>query len=85
MEAPINQEVISKYVPAEVRGLSFGYTYVAVFGVGALGSAIAGIILTRAGPALLFLVLAVFAVAAILFGVYLIRRTTSASSSTATS
>ena len=85
MEAPINQEVISKYVPAEVRELSFGYTYVAVFGVGALGSAIAGIILTRAGPALLFLVLAVFAVAAILFGVYLIRRTTSASSSTATS
>jgi membrane protein implicated in regulation of membrane protease activity len=64
---------------------SFGYTYVAVFGVGALGSAIAGFILTRTSPALLFVVLAVFAVAAILFGVYLIRRTASTSSSTATS
>lgn len=83
MEAPINQEVISKYVPAEVRGLSFGYTYVAVFGVGALGSAVAGFVLTRAGPALLFLVLAVFAIAAVSLGVYLVRRS-SAGSSTAT-
>ncbi len=37
LEAPVNQEVISKHVPANLRGLSFGWTYVAVFGVGALG------------------------------------------------
>jgi MFS family permease len=75
MEAPINQEVISKYVPAEVRGLSFGYTYVAVFGIGALGSAVAGFVLTRASPAVLFVVLAAFAVTAALLGVYLLHRT----------
>lgn len=74
MEAPINQEVISKYVPAEVRGLSFGYTYVAVFGIGALGSAIAGVVLTRANPAVLFVVLAAFATAAVSLGIYLVRR-----------
>ena len=36
LEAPVNQEVISKHVPADLRGRSFGWTYVAVFGVGAL-------------------------------------------------
>lgn len=75
MEAPINQEVISKYVPANVRGLSFGYTYVAVYGIGALGSTVAGIILTRASPMVLFVTLSIFAVVGGLLGVYLLHRT----------
>ncbi len=74
MEAPINQEVISKYVPAEVRGLSFGYTYLAVFGIGALGSTVAGVILTESSPSMLFLFVAAAALVAVGIGLYLIRR-----------
>jgi MFS family permease len=74
LEAPVNQEVISKHVPADLRGLSFGWTYIAVFGVGALGSAVAGFVLTRYSTAVLFAVLAGFAVLAALLGVYLDRR-----------
>lgn len=74
MEAPVNQEVISKYVPAEVRGLSFGYTYLAIFGIGALGSTIAGVILTESSPAVLFAFVAGAALVAMVIGIYLIRR-----------
>jgi MFS family permease len=74
LEAPVNQEVISKHVPADLRGLSFGWTSFAVFGVGALGAAVAGVVLTRWSPAALFALLATFAVAAGSVGVYLGRR-----------
>ena len=74
LEAPVNQEVISKHVPADLRGLSFGWTYVAVFGVGALGSAVAGVVLTRWSPGVLFGLLAAFAGLATLIGLYLSRR-----------
>jgi len=74
MEAPVNQEVISKYVPPEVRGLSFGYTYLAVFGIGALGSTIAGVILTESTPATLFGFVGLSALVAVGIGVYLINR-----------
>lgn len=74
MEAPVNQEVISKYVPPEVRGLSFGYTYLAVFGIGALGSTIAGVILTESTPATLFGFVGLSALVAAGIGVYLINR-----------
>lgn len=72
LEAPVNQEVISKYVPTELRGLSFGWNYIGIFGVGALGSAVAGIVLTRWSPTILFAMLAVFALLAGLIGVYLL-------------
>jgi MFS family permease len=75
MEAPINQEVISRHVPAEVRGLSFGYTYVAVLGVGALGAAVAGFVLSRWDATVLFAVLAAAALGAVALGVYLARTT----------
>jgi MFS family permease len=74
LEAPVNQEVISRHVPADLRGLSFGWTYIAVFGVGALGSAVAGLVLSRWSPGVLFGILAGFAVLAGLIGVYLNRR-----------
>ena len=74
LEAPVNQEVISRHVPADLRGLSFGWTYVAVFGVGALGSAVAGVVLTRWTPGALFGLLAAFAVLAAIVGLYLARR-----------
>ncbi|WP_096394028.1 MFS transporter [Halorubrum trapanicum] len=58
---PLSQATVAAYSPSEARGLSFGYTYVGIFGIGALGSTLAGTVLTRAGPRELFLVLAVIA------------------------
>ena len=75
MEAPINQEVISRQVSADVRGLSFGYTYVAVFGVGALGSAVAGVVLDRWSPSVLFAVIAGVAALAVVLGAWLAHTT----------
>lgn len=71
---PINQEVISKYSATDVRGLSFGYTYVAIFGVGALGAMLAGVILEYSTATVLFVVLAGFAATATTLGVYLLSR-----------
>jgi len=74
VEAPINQEVVSRHVPPAARGISFGYVYLAVLGVGAAGAAGAGIVLTRASPAALFALLAAVALLAAGTGVVLLRR-----------
>ncbi|WP_226038854.1 MFS transporter [Natrinema sp. DC36] len=74
MIAPINQEAISAYTPADARGLSFGYSYTAIFGVGAVGSSLAGLVLTRSTPAMLFAVVAACAAFAALIGAVLRRR-----------
>ena len=58
---PLSQATVAAYSPGEARGLSFGYTYLGIFGVGALGAALAGAVLTRAGPQELFVVLAAIA------------------------
>jgi MFS family permease len=58
---PLSQATVAAYSPSEARGLSFGYTYVGIFGIGALGSTLAGTVLTRAGPRELFVVLAAIA------------------------
>lgn len=55
---PLYQATVAEYTPPEARGLSYGYTYLAVFGIGALGAALAGALLQVAGPPLLFGVLA---------------------------
>ena len=55
---PLYQATVAEYSPAGARGLSYGYTYLAVFGVGALGATLAGALLQYAGPPLLFGVLA---------------------------
>ncbi|WP_226480164.1 MFS transporter [Natrinema amylolyticum] len=74
MIAPVNQEAISAYTPVGARGLSFGYSYAAIFGVGAVGSSLAGLILTRSTPAALFAVVAACAAIAALIGGTLRRR-----------
>ncbi len=75
MEAPVHQALIGKYAAADIHGLSFGYTYLGVFGVGALGASIAGIALTYGGTGLLFAVLAIFpAVGAGLAGYLIVRK-----------
>ncbi|MFC7186809.1 MFS transporter [Halorubrum yunnanense] len=55
---PLSQATVAAYSPSEARGISFGYTYLGIFGVGSFGAALAGTVLTRAGPRELFLVLA---------------------------
>ena len=71
---PFYQATIAEYTPAEARGLSYGYTYLGVFGIGALGGALAGFVLTVADPGTLFVVLAVLAGLAALCGLTLYRR-----------
>ena len=58
---PLQQATVAAYSPPENRGLSFGYTFLAIFGVGALGAGLAGAVLTYADVEALFLVLAALA------------------------
>jgi MFS family permease len=71
---PFYQAAVAEYTPADSRGLSYGYTYLGVFGVGALGGAVAGAVLSFASPPVLFGVLSGFAAVAVAVGVALARR-----------
>ena len=71
---PFYQATVAEYTPAGTRGLSYGYTYLGVFGVGALGGAVAGGVLTYADDAALFAVLAGFGALASLCGAVLYLR-----------
>ena len=72
---PLYQAAIAEFSPPEARGVSYGYTYLGVFGIGALGGTIAGAILTAFSPAVLFAVLAGFGALAALLGVAIVVRT----------
>jgi len=71
---PMYQAAVAEYTPPGTRGLSYGFTYLGVFGVGALGGGIAGAILAYASVATLFATLAGFALVAALAGLSLARR-----------
>ena len=71
---PLTQATIAKYSVPDSRGLSFGYTYLAIFGVGALGAAISGTVLTYASASVMFVVLAAFAAFAAALAVVLVTR-----------
>lgn len=71
---PFYQATVAEYSPAGTRGLSYGFTYLGVFGVGALGGTVAGVILTYATPTALFVTLAGFAAVGSGLGVYLLSR-----------
>jgi FSR family fosmidomycin resistance protein-like MFS transporter len=58
---PIYQAAVAEYASDDAHGLSYGYTYLAMFGIGALGASVAGLVLTYLSTGLLFVVLAVFA------------------------
>jgi len=72
--APVYQATIADYVEADSHGLSYGFTYLAMFGIGALGAAIAGTVLTYAGSGTLFVALAGLAGGAALLSGYLLVR-----------
>jgi MFS family permease len=74
MTAPVYQATIADYVEADSHGLSYGYTYLAMFGIGAAGAALAGTVLTYAGSATLFVALAGLATLAGLLSVSLLVR-----------
>ena len=61
---PLYQATVAEHTPPEARGLSYGFTYLGVFGIGALGAALAGVVLTYASEAVLFYVLAGLALVA---------------------
>lgn len=63
--APIYQVVIAEQANDDVHGLSYGYTYFAMFGIGALGASMAGAVLTYATSTTLFLALAAIAAAGV--------------------
>ncbi|MEF8851820.1 MAG: MFS transporter [Haloarculaceae archaeon] len=71
---PLTQATIAKYSPPERRGLSFGYTYLAIFGIGALGASVTGAALTYGSRSLLFLVLAAFSTLALVLALSLVVR-----------
>lgn len=58
--APVYQAAIANYVSADTHGLSYGYTYLGTFGIGALGAPIAGSALAFTTESILFVILAVF-------------------------
>ncbi|THE63843.1 MFS transporter [Salinadaptatus halalkaliphilus] len=72
---PLQQAAVAKYSSPGTRGLSFGYTFLAIFGIGALGASLAGFVLTYAGPSELFVVLGTIAAIGATV-TFLLRRTT---------
>ena len=58
-EQPLLQAVVADYSGSDVRGLSYGYMFLGVFGIGALGAAFSGVVLAYTTQQTLFLLLAV--------------------------
>jgi len=73
---PMYQALVAQLTPAGTRGLSYGYTYLGVFGIGALGGVVAGTVLTYWSTLGLFVVLAILAAAAATVAGVLTRRGT---------
>lgn len=71
---PLHQSLVAKHSPADVRGLSYVYTYLGIFGIGGLGAAIAGAALTYLSESGLFFVLAGISVTSIASITLLVRR-----------
>jgi MFS family permease len=73
---PFYQATVAEYTPEDARGLSYGFTYLGVFGVGALGGVLAGSLLAFGDRGALFAGLAVVAVAGLTVAATLLRRAT---------
>lgn len=71
---PFYQATVAEYTPPAARGLSYGYTYLGVFGVGALGATVAGVALTAFSRSVLFAILAGFGFVAGGIGLVLFSR-----------
>jgi MFS family permease len=69
---PFYQVAVALYTPPDTRGLSYGYTFLAEFGIGATSVAIGGFVLGGYTLAAFFLVLAGFATVAGLLALLLL-------------
>ncbi len=59
---PFYQNAVAVYTPADTRGLSYGYTYLGEFGLGATSIALGGLVLGSYSPTAFFLLASSFAV-----------------------
>jgi MFS family permease len=71
---PLYQATVAEYTPTRARGLSYGFTYLGVFGIGALGAPLAGWLLDVSSAVMLFTVLAGVALAASGLSTWLLLR-----------
>jgi MFS family permease len=55
----LQNTLVTHAVPREIRGFAFGLTFLSVFGLGSVGAAAAGWLMSRGDSSLLFLLLAV--------------------------
>lgn len=72
---PLYQSVIAEQSPTGSRGLSYGYTYLISFGIGASGAVLSGYLLSVAAPERTFLLLALIPVLGAAFSLLLRRWT----------
>ncbi len=72
LTAPIYQTVIAEHAANGTHGLSYGYTYLGMFGIGALGAPLAGTALSYMSTRVLFLALAGIAGLAGMVSIYLL-------------
>ncbi|MDS0260418.1 MFS transporter [Haloarcula sp. S1CR25-12] len=70
---PLYQATIAEYSPPGDRGLSYGYTYLCSFGIGAAGAAISGYLLSAVGVRGTFVGLAAFPLVGLAFALALWR------------
>ena len=71
---PLYQATIADHSPSDDRGLSYGYTYLTSFGIGAAGAAISGYLLSVISVDRAFLALVLFPVLGGLFAIALRQR-----------
>lgn len=70
---PLNQAIIAEYTGTAVRGMSYGYSFLGIFGVGALGAAFAGTTLAYTSEETLFLLLGIVPIVAAIMAAGLAR------------
>ena len=73
-EQPLMQATVAEASPPETRGLTYGYTYLGAFGIGAVGAALTGTFLAVSSRSGLFATLAAVAAAASVVGIRVYRR-----------
>ncbi|WP_276256950.1 MFS transporter [Halomontanus rarus] len=69
---PFYQDAVAVYTPAESRGLSYGYTYLGMFGLGAAGVSLGGVVRDAFPLDAFFALLAAFAVAGAVLSIRLL-------------
>ncbi len=68
---PLTQATVAEFTPRAARGVAYGFSYLGIFGIGAIGGLLAGVLLTTASVSALFGVLALLAVCGLLLTVLL--------------